>query len=86
MLTQHLIDAVSHQFTPDPTEMQRIPDVYIAFDEKRQSLHQSHPVCLKKSTRVSQCAGQTLKRQAIKPQWNNDLDLWCARQTSISAK
>jgi hypothetical protein len=34
---------------------------------------------LKKSTRVSQCAGQTLERQAIKPQWNNDLDSWCAR-------
>jgi hypothetical protein len=33
MLTQHLIDAVPHQFTPDPTEMQRIPHVYVAFDE-----------------------------------------------------
>lgn len=61
-LAQNLIDAVPHQLAPDPTEMQRIPDVYIAFDEQRQSLHQSHP-SMPKNIRVSQCAGQSLERK-----------------------
>jgi hypothetical protein len=34
-----------------------------------------------KNQRTAQCAGQTLGWQAIKLQWNNDLDAWCPCQT-----
>jgi hypothetical protein len=41
-VTENLIDAVPYHVTANPTEMEGISDIHIAFDEKRQSLHQAH--------------------------------------------
>jgi hypothetical protein len=48
-VTENLIDTVPHDFTANPAKMERVPDIHIALDEKRQSLHRPHPVSLKRS-------------------------------------